>query len=65
VRPSRAISVVTPLSGSRTAGSQECYTPLLWAARLGKLEVVALLLDRGADKEAKNNLRPSRLRPVL
>jgi ankyrin repeat protein len=32
-------------------------TPLHWAAREGHLEVVRLLLERGADKEA----RPTRL----
>jgi len=32
-------------------------TPLHWAAYYGRLDVVRLLLERGADKEAKNNVR--------
>ena len=41
------------------AGSQSLNTPLHYAARNGKLEVVTLLLDRGAEKEAKDEVRLS------
>jgi hypothetical protein len=41
--------------------AQDGLTPLRWAALYGHLEVVRLLLDRGADKDAKENVRPTRL----
>jgi hypothetical protein len=51
-----------PLSRARSARSQAAWTPLHWAAASGKLEVATLLLERGADKEAKDNVRPPRRR---
>ena len=36
--------------------TQDGRTPLLWAARYGHKDVAALLLERGADKEAKDNV---------
>ena len=36
---------------------QDGGTPLHWAARNDHLESVRLLIDRGADKDAKNNVR--------
>ena len=36
--------------------SQEGWTALVWAADEGHLDVVGLLLDRGADIEAKDNV---------
>lgn len=38
-------------------GAQDGCTPLLRAAQNGQLEVVRLLLERGADKEAKDKVR--------
>ena len=38
-------------------GAQYGNTPLHLAARYGHLEVAQLLLERGADKEAKANVR--------
>jgi len=35
---------------------QDGRTPLLWAASKGHLEVVSLLLERGADKEARDTM---------
>ena len=41
-------------------------TPLHWATLRGHKEVVALLLERGADKEAKNNVSvPMHVGPLL
>ena len=37
--------------------AQYGMTPLHWAAFNGRLEVVRLLLDSGADKEATNQVR--------
>ena len=36
---------------------QSGSTLLMWAAQEGQLEIVRLLLDRGADKEAKDGVR--------
>ena len=35
------------------------FTSLIYAARFGHVEVASLLLQRGADIEAKNNVRIS------
>ena len=40
----------------KQATSQRRYTALIGAARNGQLDTVRLLLDRGADIEAKNNV---------
>ena len=32
------------------------HTPLIWAAMNGHAAVAALLLEKGADKDAKNNV---------
>ena len=56
-----ASASMLPLSRSRGAGSQDGSTPLHRAALNGKLEVAALLLDRGADKDAKSKVCLSRL----
>ena len=37
--------------------TQDGHTPLLWAAQKNHPEVVRLLLDCGADKEEKNDVR--------
>jgi hypothetical protein len=37
--------------------AQKSNTPLHWAAHNGHASVVTLLCERGADKEAKNNVR--------
>ena len=34
---------------------QDGWTSLMWAAKAGKVEVVKLLLDRGADMSAASN----------
>jgi ankyrin repeat protein len=36
---------------------QDGYTSLIWAAWGGHVEVASLLLQRGADIEAKDNVR--------
>ena len=36
--------------------SQKGFTALIWAAKTGRIEIVALLLEKGADKDAKNNV---------
>ena len=32
------------------------YTPLMWAAREGRLPVIEYLLEKGADMEAKDDV---------
>ena len=39
--------------------TQDCWTPLHWASRVGKPDCVRLLLDRGAHIEAKDNVSMS------
>ena len=41
--------------------AQKGWTPLHYAALYGHLVVVRLLLERGADKEAKSNVRAPRV----
>ena len=36
---------------------QDDWTPLIWAAANGETETAALLIDRGADLEAKDDVR--------
>ncbi len=38
--------------------AQDGFTALIFAARKGSMNCVRLLLDAGADKEAKCNVRP-------
>jgi hypothetical protein len=38
--------------------AQDGFTPLHWPAQSGYLECVRLLMERGADKDAKSNVRP-------
>ena len=56
------------VGGMRVWTLQNGYTALLWAAYSGKVEAMALLLDRGADLEAKDNVSasgaPSTCQPV-
>ena len=47
------------VGGMRVWTLQNGDTALMVAARNGKVEAVALLLDRGADLEAKDNVSPS------
>ena len=47
------------VAGMRVRALQGGYTALFRAAQQGKVEAVALLLDRGADLEAKNSVRAS------
>ena len=35
---------------------QNGHTPLILAARMGRTEIVALLLEKGADKDAKDKV---------
>ena len=42
------------------ARSQDGDTPLHWAARIGHTEVVKLLLEKGADVNAEDKVRPPR-----
>ena len=43
---------------------QDGFTPLSWAASRGHVEVASLLLDRGADPEARDKVSMSRGREV-
>ena len=56
------------VGGMRVWTLQDGYTALILAAWLGHVEAVALLLDRGADLEAKDNVSasgaPSTCQPV-
>ena len=45
-------------AGMRVWALQDGYTALLLAARTGKVEAIAMLLDRGADLEAKDKVSP-------
>ena len=49
------------VAGMRVGAMQDGDTALILAACYGKVEAVALLLDRGADLEAKDNVRASAL----
>ena len=55
-------------AGTRVRALQDGDTALIVAARDGEAEAVALLLDRGADLEAKDNVSasgaPSACQPV-
>jgi ankyrin repeat protein len=44
--------------------AQYGWTALIWAARYGYAECVRLLLDAGADKNAKTDVRASRSGPL-
>ena len=47
------------MAGMRAWALQDGRTALLWAALHGRVEAVALLLDRGANLEAKDSVSPS------
>ena len=49
------------VAGMRVWTLQGGSTALIRAARYGRVEAVALLLDRGADLEAKNKVKLQRL----
>ena len=48
---------VADAAALRAGGAQDGYTPLLWALCNGHYDVVRLLLERGANKNATNNVR--------
>ncbi|MCP4139976.1 MAG: ankyrin repeat domain-containing protein [Chloroflexi bacterium] len=52
------------VAGMRVWTPQDGNTALIWAARNGQVEAVALLLDRGADLEAKNKVSSSAAPPA-
>ena len=53
--PCGCFSIRAPTSRRRTSGG---LTPLSWAAENGHEATVRLLLDKGADFEAKDKWRP-------
>ena len=48
----RVVQVLLELSADVNAQSKQAYTPLMFAARLGDLDIVELLAARGADLNA-------------
>ena len=52
------------VAGTCVWALQAGETALFWAARTGKVKGMALLLDRGADLEAKNKVSPSAAPPA-
>ena len=52
------------VAGMRVWALQDGESALLWAVWSGKVEAVALLLDRGADLEAKDNVSQSTAPPA-
>jgi hypothetical protein len=49
------VRLLTPLCAPLRQGA---WTPLHWAAYNGYLECMRALLEAGADKDAKDNVRP-------
>ncbi len=45
--------------------SQNGWTALMWAAQNGHADCVRLLLDAGADKDAKTRVRVGRFRQIV
>ena len=52
------------MAGVHVWALQYGYTALIVSAWSGHVEAMALLLDRGADLEAKNKVRPSAAPPA-
>jgi hypothetical protein len=46
--------------GDGASDSQDGRTALIYAAQYGRTDCVRLLIDAGADKEARNNVRVGR-----
>jgi hypothetical protein len=52
-----AAASVSAAALRRCGCAQDGYTPLHWAADNGHVACVALLVERGANKDAKTNVR--------
>ena len=54
--------MLPPLSSGPTLSTQSQWSPLHWASREGNTEVAALLVQGGADVNARDKVSDSRLK---